>query len=93
MLSQFPVVAPPETGFQRVWKPIESILRTGADVFSQVAPQVTGRQTYPITPTGQYTAPTIMTTIQKPPALNMNLPLLALGGILLFTMMGKPRRR
>lgn len=91
MLAQFPIEAP--TGFQRVWKPIESILRTGADVFSQVAPHAMGRQPYPITPTGQYTAPTIRTVRPQTQPLNLGLPLLAIGGVLLFTMMKKPRRR
>lgn len=93
MLAQFPIEPPAvQTGFQRFWKPIETILRTGADVFGQVAPHVMSRQPLPITPTGQYTAPTL-TAIKRPPQLNLGFPLLAIGGVLLFTMMKKPRRR
>ena len=95
MLSQFPNEIP--TGFQKIWKPIETILRTGADVFEKIAPTIWNRTPYPVTPTGTYQPPWVTTkgpqpTIRQAPPLNLGLPLLAIGGVLLFVMMRKKRR-
>ncbi len=96
-LAQFAVEPRPEpTIFERIWSPIETVLQTGADVFSKVAPFVI-KTPYPLTPAGEYQAP-ITTDLRlqqlrqrqaQMQPFNLTLPLLALGGVLLFTTLRK----
>ena len=57
MLAQFTVQQDPTT-FQKIWAPIETILRTGADVLQRVGPYFI-KTPYPITPKGTYQPPII----------------------------------